>query len=240
VVFTGSGRAFCAGADISSGSASFDYTKRDPETRDDALVNGVYRDGGGRVALRIFNSLKPIIAAINGAAVGAGATIPLAMDIRVASTSARFGYVFARRGLVPESAASWFLPRVVGVSTALEWCISGRMVEANEACARGLVRSIHQPDSLLQTAQALAREWVANSASVSVALTRQMIWRMLGAAHPMSAHQLDSRLIQSLGWGVDAREGVQAFLERRAPNFSGRVSADMPDSFPWWETEQFE
>jgi enoyl-CoA hydratase/carnithine racemase len=240
VVFTGSGRAFCAGADISSGAASFDYTKRDPETRDDALVNGVYRDGGGRVALRIFNSLKPIIAAINGAAVGAGATIPLAMDIRLASTSARFGYVFARRGLVPESAASWFLPRVVGVSTALEWCISGRMVEANEACARGLVRSIHEPDSLLQTAQALAREWVANSASVSVALTRQMIWRMLGTAHPMSAHQLDSRLIQSLGWGVDAREGVQAFLERRTPNFSGRVSADMPDSFPWWETEQFE
>jgi enoyl-CoA hydratase/carnithine racemase len=240
VVVTGSGRAFCAGADISSGAASFDYAERDAEVRDDAVVKGVYRDGGGRVALRIFNSLKPIIAAINGAAVGAGATIPLAMDIRLAATSARFGYVFARRGIVPESAASWFLPRIVGVSTALEWCISGRMVEAQEACARGLVRSIHEPGSLMEAARALARELTENSAPVSIALTRQMIWRMLGAAHPMSAHQLDSRLIQSLGRRADAREGVSAFLQRRQPKFTGRVSAQMPDSFPWWETERFE
>jgi enoyl-CoA hydratase/carnithine racemase len=240
VVITGSGRAFCAGADISSGAASFDYEKRDNKTRDDALVNGVYRDGGGRVALRIFDSLKPIIAAINGAAVGAGATMPLAMDIRLASTAAQFGYVFARRGIVPESAAAWFLPRVVGVSTAIEWCVSGRMIEAQEASERGLVHSTHEPGSLLPTAQALARELVANSAPVSVALTRQMMWRMLGEAHPMAAHQLDSRLIQSLGPRADAREGVTAFLQRRPPNFTGRVSTDMPDSFPWWEEEQFE
>jgi enoyl-CoA hydratase/carnithine racemase len=240
VVVTGSGRCFCAGADISAGATSFDYQKRDTETRNDALVNGVYRDGGGRVALRIFNSLKPIVGAINGAAVGAGATLPLAMDVRLASTSARFGYVFARRGIVPESAASWFLPRIVGVSTALEWCISGRMIEAQEACDRGLVRSLHESDSLLSTAQSLARELIDNSAPVSVALTRQMIWRMLGEAHPLAAHQLDSRLIQSLGPSADVREGVTAFLQRRPPHFTGRVSADMPDPFPWWEQERFE
>jgi enoyl-CoA hydratase/carnithine racemase len=240
VILTGTGRAFCAGADISAGAASFDYGKRDPATRDDAIVNGVYRDGGGRVALRMFNSLKPIIAAINGAAVGAGATMPLAADIRLASTSARFGYVFSRRGIVPESAASWFLPRIVGVSTALEWCISGKMVDAEEARARGLVRSVHEPVSLMDSARGLARELIEHSAPVSVALTRQMIWRMLGANHPMSAHQLDSRLIQSLGRGADAREGVAAFVERRQPRFSSRVSTDLPDSFPWWEQEHFE
>ncbi len=239
VILSGSGRAFCAGADISAGASAFDYRERSDAVRGDALVNGIYRDGGGRVALRLFRSLKPVIAAINGAAVGAGATIPLSADIRLAASSARFGYVFARRGIVPESAASWFLPRIVGISTALEWCLSGRMVDAHEALAYGLVRSVHEPHDLLPAARTLAREFVENCAPVSVALTRQMLWRMLGADHPMEAHRLDSRLIQSLGQAADAREGLAAHLERRRPNFPCRVSSDMPEGFPPLQDEPF-
>lgn len=241
VIVTGSGtRAFCAGADISGGAGTFDYAKRDAGVRAEAERGGVYRDSGGRVALRIFNALKPVIGAINGAAVGAGATIPLAMDIRLAADTARFGFPFVRRGIVPESASSWFLPRIVGIATALEWSLTGRLVAAAEAEARGLVRSVHAPEDLLPAARALAAEIVANAAPVSVALTRQMLWRGLGSPHPMEAHRLDSVLVQARGTSADAREGISAFLDKRPPVFPGRLSADMPAAFPWWEEPDFE
>ena len=240
VIVTGEGeRAFCAGADISGGAATFDYSKRDPKVRAEAERDGTYRDSGGRVALRIFNSLKPVIGAINGAAVGAGATIPLAMDVRMVSDSARFGFPFVRRGIVPESASSWFLPRIVGISTALEWCLSGRLVDSAEAKARGLVRSTHRLDDLLRAARELAADFAANAAPVSVALTRQMLWRMLGSPHPMDAHRLDSILVQARGRTADAREGINAFLEKRRPDFPDRVSADLPSAFPWWDEPEF-
>jgi enoyl-CoA hydratase/carnithine racemase len=193
VVVTGAGRAFCAGADLGAGGNTFDYAKRQDPRREATMAGDVYRDGGGQVTLRIFRSLKPVIGAINGAAVGIGATMLLPMDVRVASTQARFGFVFARRGITPEAASSWFLPRLVGLQTALEWCISGRVFAADEALAGGLVRSLHEPADLLGQAQALAREMTRHSAPVSVALTRQLLWRMAGAAHPMDAHRLDSR-----------------------------------------------
>ena len=199
VIVTGAGRAFCAGADLAAGGATFDYAKRGEAARDEAKVNDTFRDGGGRVTLRIFNSLKPVIGAINGAAVGIGATMQLPMDIRIASTDARFGFVFNRRGITPEACSSWFLPRLVGISTALEWCYSGRVFPAAEAHERGLVRSIHAPQDLLDAARALAREFVDNTAPVSDALTRQMMWRMMGAAHPMDAHRVDSRAITERG-----------------------------------------
>ena len=197
------------------------------------MAGDVYRDGGGQVTLRVFRSLKPVIGAINGAAVGIGATMQLPMDVRVASTQARFGFVFARRGITPEAASSWFLPRLVGMPTALEWCISGRVFAADEALARGLVRSLHEPADLLGAAQALAREMTRHSAPVSVALTRQLLWRMAGAAHPMDAHRLDSRAIQSRGQSQDVREGVGAFLEKREAVWPERVSADLPGFFDW-------
>jgi enoyl-CoA hydratase/carnithine racemase len=240
VIVTGAGRAFCAGADLgSAGGATFDYAKRGDEVRNEARVGDVYRDGGGRVSLRIFDSLKPVIAAINGPAVGIGATMLLPMDIRIASTGARIGFVFTRRGITPEAASSWFLPRLVGVSTALEWCYSGRIFDAPEAKERGLVRSLHEPDALLAAARALASELTQHSAPVSVALTRQMMWRMMGADHPMAAHEVDSRSIQSRGTSADSREGVGAFLEKREATFPDRVSADLPAFFPWWEPREF-
>jgi enoyl-CoA hydratase/carnithine racemase len=225
VVVTGAGRGFCAGADLSSGSQTFDYEMADGGT--------VHRDTGGRVALRIFRSLKPIIGAINGPAVGVGVTMQLPMDIRLASTDAKFGFVFGRRGITPEGASSWFLSRVVGISAALEWCCTGRVFDAYEALNRGLVRSVHAPDDLLPSAYALAREIADNAAPVSVAMTRQMIWRMAGASHPMEAHQLDSRAVQARGRSADAAEGVSAFLEKRRPMFPNRVSSDMPEFFDW-------
>lgn len=228
VIVTGSGRAFCAGADLASGGSTFDYEKRYG-----AAPEAAHRDGGGRVSLRIFRSLKPVIAAVNGAAVGVGVTMQLPMDIRMASTDAKFGFVFARRGITPEAASSWFLSRVVGISTALEWCYTGRVFSAQEALDRGLVRSLHAPDDLLPAARALAREIVDNAAPVSVAISRQLIWRMAGAAHPMDAHRLDSRAIQSRGKSADVKEGVSAFLEKRPANFPERVSQDLPDFFDW-------
>ena len=240
VIVTGAGRAFCAGADLSSGGATFDYASRNVSQREEQKVGEVYRDGGGLTTLRIFRSLKPVIGAINGAAVGIGVTMQLPMDIRLASTAARFGFVFARRGIVPEAASSWFLSRVVGMQTALEWCLTGRIFDAQEALSRGLVRSIHAPEDLLPAARALAREIADNTAPVSVALTRQMIWRMAGADHPMQAHRIDSRAIQARGRSADAKEGVSSFLEKRAPHYPDRVSADMPDFFPWWEEPPFE
>lgn len=239
-IVTGAGeRAFCAGADMTAGADTFNYSKRDQEIRREAERGGTYRDSGGRITLRIFACLKPVIGAINGDAVGAGATIPLAMDFRLASESARFGYVFARRGIVPEAASTWFLPRVVGISTALEWVFTGRLVGASEAKERGLVRSLHAPQDLLPAARAIAAEIVANSAPISVALSRQMMWRLLGSPHPMDAHRLDSRLVQARGRSTDAREGIASFFAKRAPRFENRVSADMPPEFPWWDEPEF-
>ena len=240
VIITGAGRAFCAGADLSSGGNTFDYKSRGDSSREEHLVNGVYRDGGGLVTLRIFRSLKPVIGAINGAAVGVGMTMQLPMDIRLASTQARFGFVFARRGITPEAASTWFLSRVVGIQTALEWCYSGRIFDAQEALRERLVRSVHEPQDLLPAARAIAREIADNTAPVSVALTRQMIWRMAGASDPMFAHRVDSRAIMARGKAADAKEGVSAFFEKRPPNFPNRVSTDMPEFFPWWDEVPFE
>jgi enoyl-CoA hydratase/carnithine racemase len=240
VIVTGAGRAFCAGADLASGGSTFDFAASTDPLRLEARVNGVQRDGGGRLTLRIFDSLKPVIAAVNGPAVGVGVTMQLAMDIRLASTAARFGFVFARRGITPEAASSWFLPRLVGVQTALEWCYTGRVFPAQEALDKGLVRSLHEPDDLLPGARALAREIADNTAPVSIALTRQMIWRMSGADHPMRAHRADSRAIQARGVAGDAREGVGAFLEKRPAVYPDRVSADLPDIWPTWSAPEFE
>lgn len=240
VIVTGSGdRAFCAGADLGSGGSTFDYAKRGEAAREEAKVNDVYRDGGGRVTLRIFDSLKPVIAAVNGAAVGIGVTMQLAMDIRLASTSARFGFVFARRGITPEAASSWFLPRLVGLQTALEWCYTGRVFPAQEALDRGLVRSLHEAADLLPAARALAREIADNTAPVSIALTRQMLWRGAGFDHPMQAHKADSRAIMARGASGDAKEGVTSFLEKRAPSYPNKVSTDLPDIWPEWKEPEF-
>jgi enoyl-CoA hydratase/carnithine racemase len=240
VIVTGAGRAFCAGADLSSGGKTFDYAARNEAARDAYRVGDIYRDGGGIVTLRIFRSLKPVIGAINGAAVGIGATMQLPMDIRLASSDARFGFVFARRGITLEAASSWFLPRLVGMQTALEWCFTGRVFSAQEALDRGLVRSLHAPQELLPAARALAREIADNTAPVSIALTRQMLWRMAGVEHPMQAHRVDSRALQARGQSVDAREGVSAFLEKRQPVYPNQVSSDMPAFFPWWDEPPFE
>jgi enoyl-CoA hydratase/carnithine racemase len=235
VIVTGTGdRAFCAGADLGGGGETFAKGGSDIQTS-----VGVPRDGGGMVSLRIFDCTKPVIGAINGAAVGVGVTMTLPMDIRLASDSARFGFVFARRGIVPEACSSWFLPRVVGISTATEWCYTGRVFPAAEALERGLVRSVHAPADLLSAANEIAREIADNTAAVSVALTRQMLWRMLGADHPMQAHRVDSRGIQSRGASPDAREGVESFLEKRAPNYPVRVSDGLPDIFVDWVEPDF-
>jgi enoyl-CoA hydratase/carnithine racemase len=240
VIITGAGRGFCAGADLSEGAKTFDYDNRtDRPDKNEADAMERLRDSGGRMTLRMFESLKPIIGAINGAGVGIGATMQLPMDIRIASTAARFGFVFARRGIVPEACSSWFLPRLVGISKALEWCFSGRVFDADEALAGGLVRSLHAPDDLLPAAHAIAREIVENAAPVSIALTRQMMWRMLGADHPMEAHKIDSRGVYARGQSSDAREGVMSFLEKRAPAFEAKVSVDMPEFFPWWDERPF-
>jgi enoyl-CoA hydratase/carnithine racemase len=239
VIVTGAGRGFCAGADLSAGASTFNYAQRGEAARDEAKVGDVYRDGGGRLTLRIFDSLKPVIAAVNGPAVGIGVTMQLAMDIRLASEAARFGFVFARRGIAPEAASSWFLPRLVGISKALEWCYSGRVFPASEALEGGLVRSVHAPDELLPAARAIAREIADNTAPVSVSLIRQMMWRNLGASHPMEAHRVDSRAIQSRGRSRDATEGVTSFLEKRAPVYPDRVSADLPDIWPNWSPPEF-
>jgi enoyl-CoA hydratase/carnithine racemase len=232
VVITGAGRGFCAGADLESGGETFDYRARGVEDE-------VPRDGGGRFTLRVFASKKPVIAAINGPAVGVGATMTLPMDVRLASTSAKMGFVFSRRGIVPEAASSWFLPRVVGISQAVEWAATGRVFSAQEALAGGLVRSLHEPDELLPAAYALAQEIVENTAPVSVALARRMMWDMLGAAHPMEAHRADSRAMLSRGQSADVREGVTSFLEKRDAVFPDRVSEGLPEIYPGREAPVF-
>jgi len=231
---TGAGRAFCAGADLGSGGGTFDYSGGPAAQRIEE-----HRDGGGLVALRIFASKKPVIAAINGPAVGVGITMTLPMDVRIAASTARMGFVFARRGIVAEACSSWFLPRVVGIGRAAEWVLTGRIFPAEEALAGGLVSRVVAPEALIDTARGLAREIADNTSAMSVALCRQMLWRMLGADHPMEAHQVDSRAIFWMGQSADAREGVQAFLEKRSARFALRPSADMPAFYPWWEERKF-
>ncbi len=241
VIVTGAGdRAFCAGADLSEGASTFDYEARAAKgeagrTSDEDRQ----RDGGGRVTLRIFESLKPVIGAINGAAVGVGVTMQLPMDVRIASDTARFGFVFNRRGINPEAASSWFLPRLVGISKALEWCYSGRVFPAQEALEGGLIRSIHAPGELMDAARALADEIAENTAAVSTTLTRHMMWRMLGASHPMEAHIVDSAAIYERGQSEDAREGVMSFLEKRSPDYPVKVSDGLPSFWPWWDDPEF-
>jgi enoyl-CoA hydratase/carnithine racemase len=237
IIVTGAGRGFCAGADLSAGSGTFDARER--EASANVGLEGL-RDGGGRVTLRLFECLKPVIAAINGPAVGVGITMTLPMDIRIAAEGARFGFVFARRWLVPEACSSWFLPRVVGISKACEWVYSGRVYPIEEAHAAGLVRSVHAPDELLPAAREIALEIAANTAPVSVALSRQMLWKMLGADHPMEAHKVDSRGIRALGQSPDAHEGVASFLEKRPARFGMSPARDMPEFFPWWKERKFE
>src|SRR5579871_4418424 len=244
IIVTGAGRAFCAGADLSSGADTFDRDarrgpiRRLPDGRVDYSDPNA-RDGGGQVTLRIFKCLKPVIAAVNGPAVGIGVTMQLAMDIRIASENAKFGFVFSQRGIVPEAASSWFLPRIVGIAQALEWCFTGRVFPAQEALAGGLVSKVVPPTELLPTARALAREIATKTAPVSVALIRQMMWRMLGADDPMEAHKVDSRGIYTRGRSEDVKEGVTAFLEKRPAVFRNKVSADMPDYFPWWDEREY-
>jgi enoyl-CoA hydratase/carnithine racemase len=232
VIVTGAGRGFCAGADLEAGGQTFDYRARGVEDE-------VPRDGGGQVVLRIFSSTKFVIAAINGPAVGVGATMTLPMDVRLAADGAKIGFVFSRRGIVPEACSSWFLPRIVGISQAMEWAATGRVFLADEALAGGLVRSLHTGDELLDAARALAREVADNAAPVSVALARKLMWTGLGLSHPMHAHRADSRAMLSRGQSEDVREGVTSFLEKRPPSFPDRVSDGLPDVFPWLEEPQF-
>jgi enoyl-CoA hydratase/carnithine racemase len=233
IVITGAGRGFCAGADLAGGGETFDYRKR-------GNSDPVPRDNGGELTLRIFRSTKPVIAAINGPAVGIGATMTLPMDVRLAADDARIGFVFARRGIVPEACSSWFLPRVVGISRAMEWVSTGRVFSAVEAHEAGLVRSLHPAGELLDAAYELAREIAENTAPVSVALARQMMWRMLGAEHPMIAHRADSRGMFSRGQSADAVEGVTAFLEKRPARFPDLVSDGLPEIMPGWHAPPFE
>jgi enoyl-CoA hydratase/carnithine racemase len=232
IIVTGAGRGFCAGADLASGGETFDYRRREHA--------GPARDNGGQFTLRIFQSTKPVIAAINGPAVGVGATMTLPMDIRLAAEDARMGFVFARRGIIPEACSSWFLPRVVGISRAMEWVSTGRVFSAQEGLEGGLLRSLHPGAELLDAARALAREIAENTAPVSVALARQLMWRMLGAEHPMIAHRADSRGMLARGQSPDAVEGITAFLEKRAANFPDRVSDGLPEIMPWWVEPRFE
>lgn len=237
VIFTGAGeKAFCAGADLTPEGGGHVFS--DPTQVDD-LSDERVRDGGGLLTLRLFESKKPLIAACNGVAVGVGSTMQLAMDIRLAASHARYGFVFARRGIVPEAASSWFLPRLVGISQALEWCYSGRVFGADEAKEGGLIRSIHAPDDLLYEARTIAREIADNTSAVSVSMTRAMMWRLMNADHPMEAHKIDSRAIYRLSRGKDAKEGIASFLEKRAPQYPGKVSEDMPDFYPWWDERPY-
>jgi enoyl-CoA hydratase/carnithine racemase len=233
VVVTGAGRGFCAGADLAAGGETFDWRAR-------GGAGEVPHDGGGRFVLRVFECTKPVIAAINGPAVGVGATMTLPMDVRLAADEARIGFVFARRGIVPEACSSWFLPRVVGISRAMEWVATGRVFGADEALQAGLVRSLHPGDQLLDAARALAREIAENTAPVSVALARRLMWTMLGAEHPMLAHRADSRAMLARGQSADAREGIAAFLEKRSAQFPDRVSDGLPDVFPGWTAPEFQ
>jgi enoyl-CoA hydratase/carnithine racemase len=249
IIVTGDGeRAFCAGADLSEGDKTFDYAARsDGGKKSNVISDGDevnwssqdIRDSGGILTLRIYDSIKPIIGAINGAAVGIGVTMQLPMDVRIASDNARFGFVFARRGIVPEACSSWFLPRIVGISQALQWCYSGEVFGAEEALRGGLVSEIAPPADLLARAKEVALQMTQMSSPVSVAMTRQMLWRMMGADHPMEAHKVDSKAVFGRGRQSDAKEGVMSFLEKRTPEFADKPSSDMPGFYPWWDERKF-
>ena len=234
IIFTGDGDKFCAGADLSSGEDSFDWTEKKKSK------NKVVRDAGGVLTLRLFKSKKPLIAAINGDAVGIGATMLLPMDIRIASDEARFGFVFAKRGIVPEAASSWFLPRLIGIDNALKLCYSGKVINANEAKEIKLISEVTSGETLISRALELSEEFTAKTSSISIALTRQMMWRMLGADHPMEAHKIDSRAVYELGKSGEASEGIKSFFEKRPPNFPGKLTEDLPDFYPWWDEKKFE
>ena len=234
VIFTGAGRAYCAGADLSSGGDTFAKGGSDVQTQ-----QGVPRDGGGLVSLRIFNSQKPVIGVINGPAVVVGVTMTLPMDFRLASDTAKFGFVFAKRGIVPEACSSYFLPRLVGISQATEWVYTGRVFGADEALSGGLVRSVHTGDDLMKTAREIAREIADNTAPVSVAMSRRMLWQMLGASHPMEAHRADSRGIMERGRSAYSKEGVVSFLEKRPAVYPDKVSDGLPNIFPQWQEPEF-
>ena len=233
VIFTGSGKAFCAGADLSSGEDTFDMSDRQKKDQN------VQRDTGGVLTLRLFDFKKPLIAAINGAAVGVGVTMTLPMDIRICSDRAKFGFVFAKRGIVPEACSSWFLPKIVGISNALQWCLSGKIFQPTEALEKGLITEITSEEDLLKRAKEIASDFVDSTSSLSVTLIRQMLWKMLGADHPMEAHKIDSRGVYFLGKTGEASEGVLSFLEKRDPNFPGKVSKDLPEFYPWWTEKDF-
>lgn len=237
VILTGAGRGFCAGADLGRGGSTFNATdeKRQAERKDFGTIDGVPRDGGGAVKMTIAACRKPVIVAVNGPAVGIGVTMTLPADVRIAAESARFGFVFARRGIVPEAGSSWFLPRVVGISQAMEWVATGRVFPAQEALAGRLVSRVVPDDELLETARTLAEEIVQNTSSVSVAVARQLLWSMLGETSPWDGHRADSRAMYELGQGADVAEGVQSFLEKRPANFPAKVSTDYPDLHraPW-------
>ncbi len=261
LIITGEGKAFCAGADLSAGTATFDYEARadsilgpgpadgandDPVARFYGGIDDMrgedpdaIRDTGGIVVLRLFGCTKPVIAAISGDAVGIGVTMCLPADIRLTVPNARFGFVFNSRGLVPEATSSWFLPRIVGISTALEWCYTAKLISAETALEGGLVRSLHEPEALMADARALAEGFISGSAPVSATLTRQMMWRGLGAAHPMDAHRIDSRAVVAQGRGPDVAEGIMSFLEKRPPTWTQTVPADLPDWYPWWDEPRF-
>lgn len=232
IVITGAGRGFCAGQDLSAGEETW-------EGHEERLAETELGDGGGELSRRLFRSLKPIIVAFNGPAVGVGITFTLAADIRIAAPGVKLGFVFAARGIVPEGCSSWFLPRLVGISKALEWCYSGRIFQSEEALEAGLLRSIHHKDELLTAARDLAKELVSSSSRVSVTVLRHMMWRMLGAPDPINAHWVDTAGINALATSADAKEGINAFLEKRDPDFPGRVSTDLPEFFPWWEEPRF-
>ena len=234
IIFTGDGKAYCAGADLSSGGDTFDNRTGRKKT------NNVVRDSGGLLTLRFFKSKKPLIAAINGAAVGIGATMLLPMDVRICSENARFGFVFAKRGIVPEAASSWFLPRLIGITKALELCYSGKIISAQSANDINLVSEVLPQEQLLARALEIANEFTSESSQISIALTRQMMWRMLGADDPMEAHKIDSRGVYELGQSGEAIEGVKSFLEKRPPSFPGKVSKDMPSFYPWWVEKEFD
>lgn len=230
IIVTGAGRAFCAGADLSKLGGTFDYKAEDSlET---------HRDGGGTVTLRIYDMKKPLIAAINGPAVGFGITMTLPMDIRLASENARMGFVFTRRGVVPEACSSWFLPRIVGISKAAEWVLTGRVFGAREAIAHGLVTELLAPDTLIPRAREIASEIVKNTSAISVALSRQLLWKMLGSNHPLEAHKLDSKCMFWTGGKSDAKEGILSFIEKRPPGFAMKTSSEMPEFYPWWKDSQ--
>ena len=234
IIFTGDGDKFCAGADLSSGEDSFDWTEKKKSEKK------VVRDAGGVLTLRLFKSKKPLIAAINGDAVGIGATMLLPMDVRIASDQARFGFVFAKRGIVPEAASSWFLPRLIGIDNALKLCYSGKVINANEAREIKLISEVTSGEALIPRALELSEEFTAKTSSISIALTRQMMWRMLGADHPMEAHKIDSRAVYALGKSGAASEGIKSFFEKRSPNFPGKLTEDLPDFYPWWDEKKFE